>query len=219
MAVQPGDEGIVQRYVEYLGSRRFDPVLARVAGRPWGHVVMALVTAATTVGIPIAVYHGVKMTTHRKRRRKAMSAAARVAKPIRTYPLMVNRKLTSTPGAVAPGMVIGSFRPHPAQDGEYWLDLAIKLSLLDADSLESREEKEAAKWLADEGYVESRRLRLPTSLTDGHEVYAFHLMIVGDHLRGGVIDGEPIPCVAVPGLVGAIQHTPWWIDGGEAPPA
>jgi hypothetical protein len=219
MPAHPGDEKIVERYIDYLGSRRFNPVLVKVAGRPWGHIIMALITAMTTVGIPIALYHGVKITTHRKRRRKAMVAAARVAKPIQTHPLMVNNKLTSTPGVVAPGMVIGSFRPRLAQDDEYWLDLAMKLSFLDADSLESPEEKEAARWLADEAYVESRRIRLPPGLTGGQEVYAFHLLIVGDHLRDGLIDGEPIPCVAAPGPVGAIQHIPWWVARGEPAPA
>ncbi len=214
MSSRIGDDRIVARYVDYLGSRRFDPVLVKVAGRPWGHIVMALLTVSTVVLVPVAACHGVKMLTHRKRRRKAM-----IAKPIQTYPLMVNRALTSVPGSVAPGMVIGSFQPRLAQNDEYWGDLMMKLALLDADDLETPEEKGAARWLADETYVESRRLRLPPSLTGGHEVYAFHLKIVGDHFRGGLVDGPSIPCVAAPGPVGAIQHVPWWIALGDAPSA
>ncbi len=132
---------------------------------------------------------------------------------------MVNTLLTRKPGTIAPGLVIGSFKPRVAQDEEYWIDLLAKLTFLDPNSMETAEERGALAWMQDERYVESRRLRLPRSLTGGHEVYAFHVKLLGDYFRGGIVDGEDFHCMAVPGEVGAIQHIPWWIAEGQSTPA
>lgn len=218
MVPRSSDEKIVTDYLEYLDSRRFKPILQKLAGTPYFDVFVTLIAAASGVGAPFAVYHGWKVLNHRKRRRKAMIAVARAARPIKTYPVMVNTLLTKTPGAIAPGLVIGSFKPRAAQDEEYWLDLMVKFALIDPDAVETPEEKRAIAWLQDERYVESRRLRLPRSLTGGHEVYAFSVMLMGDHFRGGIVDGHDIHCVAVPGDVGAIQHIPWWIAEGKPAP-
>ena len=218
MPPRPSDAKIQEEYLRLLQSAAFRPTLRKLAGRPWYDIVMAVVTAMTTIGIPISLYHLYRILTHKKRVRKGLIAVARVARPITTYPLMVNSDLTSVPGTVAPGMVIGSFQPRARQDAEYWLDLAIKLSFLTPEDVQTPEEKAAVKWLADQRYVESRRLRLPMSLTDGCEVYAFHVMLAGDYFPGGVFNAAEIPCVAVPGPVGAIQAVPWWIARGERPP-
>lgn len=219
MVSRPSDEKIVERYLEYLSSRKFNPVLKKLAGTPYGHVFVTFVSAMSGVGAPFAVYHGWKVLTHRKRRRREMIAVAKAARPIKTYPVMVNTLLTRTLGTIAPGLVIGSFKPRVAQDDEYWLDLMAKFAFLDPNSMETAEEKGAVAWMQDERYVESRRLRLPRSLTGGHDVYAFSVMLVGDHFRGGIVDGHDIHCMAVPGEVGAIQHMPWWIAEGQPAPA
>ena len=215
---RPSDEKIIGRYVEYLKSRKFNPVLQKIAGTPYGRVIVTLIAAMTGVGAPIAVVQGWKVLTHRRRWRKSMIAVAEAGRPIMTFPLMVNSALTRFPGAVAPGTVIGSFESKPELKMEYWKDLALKLMFLDPESVETPEEKQAARWLQDERYVESRRLRLPTSLTGGHEVYAFHLKVVGDYFPSGLADLPMIPCVAVPGDVGAIQQIPWWIAVDEPAP-
>jgi len=218
MTTRPSPQQIHERYLEYLNSPAFTPILRRIAGRAWGHTIMAAVTAMGVVTVPISLHHAYKMLTHARRRRKEMIEVAKLARPIITYPLMVNSVLNSTPGSIAPGMVIGSFQPRARQDAEYWLELATKLSFFDPEDARTPEEERAARWLNDQTYVESRRLLLPMSLTDGCEVYAFHLRIVGDFLPGRVAAAE-IPCVAVPGPVGAIQPIPWWIAQGANPPA
>ncbi|WP_165243504.1 hypothetical protein [Paludisphaera soli] len=219
MNPRPSDAKILEDYLRFLESTAFKPTLRKLAGRPWYHIVMGVISAATTIGIPIALYHLYRILTHKKRVRKGLIAVAKAARPITTHPLMVNSALTSVPGTVAPGMVIGSFQPRARQDAEYWLDLAVKLSFLSPEVVETPEEKAAARWLSDEGYVESRRLCLPMSLTDGCEVFAFHVMIPGDYFTGGLFKAGELPCVAVPGPVGAIQAIPWWIARGERPPA
>jgi hypothetical protein len=214
----PSPQQVHERYLEYLKSRAFTPILSRIAGRPWGHIIKAALAAVVIVTVPISLYHAYKMLTHAKRRRKEMIEVAKLAKPITTYPLMVNSVLNSVPGSIAPGMVIGSFQPRARQDEEYWQELTMKLAFFDPDDAQTPEEKQAARWLNDENYVESKRLLLPKTLTDGCEVYAFHVRIVGDFLPGRVAGAE-IPCVAVPGPIGAIQPIPWWIAQGASPPA
>jgi hypothetical protein len=218
MDPRPKDEKIVERYLEYLNSSKFNPVLQKLAGTPYGRVLLTLIAAASGIGAPIAVIQGWKVLTHRGRWRKSMIAAARSGRPIMTFPLMVNSALTRMPGAVAPGMVIGSFESNPEQTTEYWMNLAQKLMVLAPQSVESPEEKQAVQWLNDESYVESRRIRLPTSLTGGYVVYAFHLKLVGDYFPSGLVDIPMIPCIAVPGDFGAIQQLPWWIAVNQPDP-
>jgi hypothetical protein len=218
MELCPNDQKIVDRYLEYLNSRQFKPVLQKVAGTPYGRVILVLIAALSGVGAPIAVYQGWKVLTHRSRWRKSMIAVARSGRPIMTFPLMVNTALTRFPGTVAPGLVIGSFESNPEQTTEYWLNLAQKLTLLDPESVEAPEEKQALRWLQHQTYIESRRLRLPASLTGGHAVYAFHLKLVGDYFSSGLLDTPMIPCIAVPGAFGAIQQIPWWIAVDQPDP-
>jgi hypothetical protein len=219
MTPPPSDAKIHEDYLRFLESRAFDPMLRKLAGSPWYDIVMGAVTAASIVGVPFALYHAYRILTYRKRVRQGLIAVARTARPINTYIKMVNNSLLKVPGSIAPGMVIGSFQPKARQDGEYWLNLMVKLAFLSPDDVETPEEKAAARWLSNENYVASRRLRLPMSLTDGCEVYAFLVMIPGDYFPNGVVATAEIPCVATPGPAGAIQVVPWWVARGEPRPA
>jgi|GEM_PF-5304578 len=115
MNPRPHDMKIVDRYLEYLNSHEFNPVLQKLAGTPYGRVVMALMAAASGIGAPIAVIQGWKILTHRSRWRKSMIAVASAGRPKMTFPLMVNSALTRFPGTVAPGTVVA----NPQQTTEY----------------------------------------------------------------------------------------------------
>src|SRR5688572_11212069 len=100
MDPHPNNEKIVDRYLDYLNSREFNAVLQKLAGTPYGRVLLTLIAAASGIGAPIAVIQGWKVLTHRSRWRKSMIAVARSGRPIMTFPLMVNTALTRFPGAV-----------------------------------------------------------------------------------------------------------------------
>jgi len=217
--LKPVEQEIHQRFVQYLESKDFNPFLKRLERPPLWRYLVAFLTFMTTVGIPITLYQIYKILTHRGRRRRELIAWAKGARPLMTYGLMVNSQLRSRPGTIAPGLVIGSFDPEANVTAEFMVDLAERIFDLSLADPTTPEEQAAHALMSDEVYVPGRRRLLPMALTQGREVYAFDLIIVGDYQPNGIVEAPMIPCLADPGPEGEIRMIPWWIVTREPAPA
>jgi hypothetical protein len=175
--------------------------------------VLCLTVVAAPVGIGLAIGTALRRSRHRRQYSDFLQLAAR-CRPITAYPLMVNRAALRTPGAVAPGLVIGSFDPRA--DHTFMSEIGLRIfaaSGLDDGSMLST-------LMDDERFVRHRRRLLPLDQTDQIPVFAFDLMITGNHLPAGKVEGI-IPCLADPEskpipnspdtYQGAIFTIPWQI--------
>ncbi len=200
---------IRRRFIAFVQSPGFQPYLKRLSGRPYARMFLAFVSFLTTIGIPVAIYQVFRILGHRKAYRKHLVEVAGRSIPLTAYPLMVNNSIGDEPGAVAPGLVIGSFDPKVGDDLESMSDLALKILSPESEPGVSPADSEFAEALMEDiAYQPHRRRLLPLSLTGGREVYAFDLMIVSDFLPGGRISGARLPCLAEPGPTGEIHLVP-----------
>jgi hypothetical protein len=206
---------IRERFAALVSSREFEPTLRRVFPSQLWRLVLALVSLSTVVGAPIGLYQLYRAVQLRR--------SAKVASFLKAIPRsrfievsvhMANRAVYKEIGAVAPGLVMGSFDAATANDKEFMHELFMKVSLLGMTDAEGPEEKQAARMMADEVYTPGRRRLLPTGLTRGKLVYLFDLQIVGNFRPGGKLDPAKLPCLAEPGPVGQIAMIPWWIAEG-----
>lgn len=216
--MKPIESEVRERYLRYLESPDFTPVLKRLERPPIWRYVAAFLAFMTTVGIPFTLYQVYRILTHRKRRRRELIAWAEDAVPLMTYGLMHNTALGSRPGTIAPGLVIGSFDPKANATAGFMTDLAGKILELSLDEPTTPEARQVHELMSDMIYVPDRRRLLPKTLTQGREVYSFDLMMVGDYQPGGTIEVPLFPCMADPGPEGEIRMIPWWVATGESAP-
>lgn len=217
--MKPIEREVRERYVRYLESPEFGPFLKKLERPPVWRYVAAFLAFMTTVGIPFTLYQVYRIATHRKRRRRELIAWARDAVPLMTYGLMHNTALGSRPGVVAPGLVIGSFEPEANATTEFMVDLAGKIFSLSLEEPSTPVHRQVDDLMSDMMYVPDRRRLLPKELTDGREVYAFDLMMVGDYQPTGTVEMPLFPCLADPGPEGEIRMIPWWVVAGEPAPS
>ncbi len=205
------DAEIRTKYLAYLNSPQFDRYLTPLAGRPYWRLALAVAACMTTIGIPIGIVQLYRYLRRGSALRKAMNQAAARSVPLITYPLMVNSQLLRTPGTIAPGLVVGSFDPEANTSVSFMTDVVHRVYEIELAGAKTPQEAEVERMMANVAYWQSRRRRLPPELTEGREVYAFDLMIVGDFLPSGLVTIPMIPCLAEPGPAGQIQMIPWWV--------
>lgn len=211
MSLSSRERAIRDRYLAYLRSRKFNPILKRFRRPPVGRYVIAFLALMTTIGIPITIYQLVRIFRSHGDLRKSWIALVERSIPITTLPLMFNSSLGRQPGMNAPALVIGSFEHDLRHDSELLNEIVERVYLIELEGAKDDDERAIERLMADEEFQPGRRRLLPDRLTDGHQVYAFDLPVIGDFLPAGWRDHPLIPCMVEPGPEGQLLPIPWWV--------
>jgi hypothetical protein len=211
----PRELQVREAALDYFESPEFDPVF-QVIDRYWRpsvlwRYVVAILSFASTIGIPIALYQMVRIVGIQlgyKKRKARFLEKCRRSVPVVVSPLMVNSKLLREPGVTAPGLFMGSFEPG-LRTSLRGLDALFEAVIrAETDEVETAEEHEIAALYKQLGYEPHRRRLMPHGVTDGRDVYAFDLLVVADLLEHRSYTIGTIPCLAEPGPQGQIVMMP-----------
>jgi hypothetical protein len=142
------------------------------------------------------------------------------AEPVMAFPLMVNRLLRQPGDAPVPGLFIISFERGRAETVAFMGEVAVAAGDPLPLKLPAADEQFLIDLMFDEEYQQSRRRRLPDSITKGHRVYAVDLAVHPHYLPDRHLsDGVPmVPCLAEPGDQGRVRAIPYWCAFDVPPP-
>lgn len=198
---------IKERMSNYLRSPDFDEYFENLHLWPTGAWAIALIAPFTIIGLPLAltawrrIFAGDLATKRLRNRYRQLAATGEV---ILTYVVVANSALMRSKGTKAPALVVGNF----SNDRDH-SKIIEKLEVFADAALGGSDDEELTRLLGDLDYSFGRRRHIPPKFTDGVELMAFDLQIIGDHLPTRTLDLGMIPCFAEPGEKGLICMIPF----------
>ena len=198
---------IKQRMSRYLKSPDFDDYFAKLHLSAPGLWATGIIAPFTVVGLPLARAAWRKIRTgdaRTKRLRNRYHQLAENGEVIFTYVIVANSDLKYREGASAPALVAANFK-----DGKDDLKIMEMRDRFADAALGVSEDQELSGLLGDLDYTFGRRRCIPPQFTEGVEVTAFDLQIIGDYLPTRKLQIEAIPCIAEPGQTGLICMIPF----------
>ncbi len=203
-----------QRYLEWIETPEFAKSFRKetaLSWLGWTFYLLAVVTGLIFV-LPLGIFFLYKLITRRRRKLKRCREAALRSQCIPAYVVIANTMLLHTKGAVAPALVVGSFEPE--SESLHAALMKTALLLMEAYGYEGPPKPEiaaVASIMAEDSFREGHRDLVPREVTDGHEIYAFNIMLNADHWGGDELEIPQFPCMAEPGESGAIRMVPHWL--------
>lgn len=164
---------------------------------PWISVIIGGLLCLTLIAIPAGLVFLFMGFRGRRSGREKYITEAQNFTALATRVALANTNLDSS--AMAPALAVGSFEtPSPELDALCG-ELAEKLAKLYLDGIDDEADKALAKLVENDRARVNRRQRIPAQYTNGHEIFAFDLMI-----EKSVIDlNDDPPTVVVIGPSGA----------------
>jgi len=206
-----------RRYREFILSRLSESRFSLF------HLIVALFSFMTVIGIPLGIWH--LYLTFKPRREipdelKTELEFAERATLVFATPLMVNTLIREPSDQAVPGLFICTFDTAASSQRKLIADIAMKVTMPDLAKLPAADVNELECLMSDEEYQPNRRRRLPQSVTGKHVFYAVDLALASWYLPNQALSQSQlsVPCLADAGDQGSIRHIPYWCLPNVPPP-